>query len=172
MKNDDRINKFWQTYLNTLPENEKPTADKYEVWHFCDNEKSANQLIQLVLQGIKTATCGLVWSYEAEGEKLPDAGDISIITNWEGEPLCIIETTQADIKAFNEVDARHAYEEGEGDCSLDYWRKVHWEVFSRECAALGKEPCEDMLLLCERFRVLFPIIKNKRAGDRIRTDEW
>ena len=158
MKNNDRINKFWQKYLDTLPEKKKPISDKYEVWHFCDNKRSADQLVQLVLQGIKTATCGMVWSYEAEGEKLPEKGDISIITNWEGEPVCIIETTQAQIKAFNEVGDRHAYEEGEGDRSLEYWRKVHWEAFSRECAALGKEPGEDMPLLCERFRVLFPSI--------------
>ena len=158
MKNNDRINKFWQAYLKTLPENKRLTADKYEVWHFCDNEESANQLVQLVLQGIKTATCGLVWSYEAESEKLPEKGDLSIITDWKGRPLCIIETIQADIKVFNEVDVRQAFEEGEGDRSLDYWRKVHWDVFSRECAALGKEPGEDMRLLCERFRILFPII--------------
>ena len=139
-----------------MPKKKTTIADKYEVWHFCDNEESANHLVQLVLQGIKTATCGLVWSYAAESGKLPEKGDISIITNWKGEPLCIIETTQAAIKAFNEVDARHAYEEGEGGRSLDYWRKVHWDVFSRECAALGKDPREDMPLLCERFRVLFP----------------
>jgi uncharacterized protein YhfF len=157
MKKEDRIKIFWQTYLNTLPKNKKPYADKYEIWHFCDNESSADQLVRLVLQGIKTATCGMVWSYEAEGEKLPEKGDISIITNWEGEPLCIVETTQAVIKKYNEVGASHAYEEGEGDRSLEYWRKVHWEVFSRECAALGKEPNEDMPLLCERFRILFPV---------------
>lgn len=162
MKKEDRVNEIWQMYLDTLPENKKPIANKFEVWHFCDNEESANQLVQLVLQRIKTATCGLVWSYEAESEKLPEKGDISIITDWEGEPLCIIETIQADLKAFNEVDARHAYEEGEGDRSLDYWRKVHWEVFSRECAALGQEPGENMPLLCERFRVLFP--KNVKSG--------
>ena len=156
MKKEDRVNEIWQMYLNTLPENKKPKSNKFEVWHFCDNEESANQLVQLVLQRIKTATCGLVWSYEAEGEKLPEKGDISIITDWEGEPLCIIETIQADLKAFNEVDARHAYEEGEGDRSLDYWRKVHWEAFSKECAAIGEKPSEDMPLLCERFRVLFP----------------
>ena len=156
MKNDDHINQFWQTYLRTLPENEKPGLNRYEVWHFCDNQESADKLVQLVLQRIKTATCGMLWSYAAEGEKVPVAGDLSIITDWEGEPKCVIQTTQVNIKTFDQVDAQHAYEEGEGDRSLDYWRKVHWEVFSRECAAMGREPGGDMPLVCERFRVLFP----------------
>jgi uncharacterized protein YhfF len=116
-------------------------------------------LVQLVLQGIKIATCGLVSSYEAEVEKLPEKGDLSIITDWEGQPLCIIETTHAAVIAFNEVGARHAFEEGEGDRSLDYWRRVHREVFTKECAALGKESTENMPLLCEQFRVLFPGMK-------------
>ncbi len=159
MKKDQRITEFWKKYLDTLPENKRPKVDRYEVWHFCDSQEPADNLVQLVLQGIKTATCGLVWSYEADREKLPEKGDLSIITDWEGQPLCIIETTHAAIKPFNEVVAKHAYEEGEGDRSLDYWRRVHWEVFSRECASLGKEPAENMPLLCEQFRVLFPAIK-------------
>ncbi len=160
MKNDDRINKFWQSYLSTLPEDEKPKLNRYEVWHFCDNQESADKLVRLVLQRIKTATCGMVWNYVAEGEKMPEAGDLSIITDWEGEPKCVIQTTQVTIKAFDQVDAHHAYEEGEGDRSLDHWRKVHWEVFSRECAAMGKEPNEKMPLVCERFLFLFPEKEN------------
>jgi uncharacterized protein YhfF len=159
MKNEKRITEFWKKYLDSLPENKRPKVDQYEVWHFCDSQILADRLVQLVLKGIKTATCGMVWSYEAEGEKLPEKGDLSIITDWEGQPLCIIETTHAAVIAFNDVGARHAFEEGEGDRSLDYWRRVHWEVFSRECAALEKEPKENMPLLCEKFRVLFPRIK-------------
>ncbi len=159
MKNNDRINKFWQTYLDSLPEDERPISNQYEVWHFCDNQESADKLVQLVLKGIKTATCGMLWSYEAEGEKVPVAGDLSIVTDWEGRPKCVIETTQVTVKPFNQVDGQHAFEEGEGDRSLEYWRKVHWEVFSRECAALGKVPSKEMPLVCERFRVLFPQIE-------------
>jgi len=148
------VEAFWQAYLASLPEGtEVPSS--YETWHFCDNEEAANELGDLVKAGTKTATCSLVWVYEAENEERPKVGDLSIITNWDGEPLCIIETTEAEIKAFNEVDAGFAYDEGEGDRSLAYWRQVHWEFFSRECSAIGREPAETMPLLCERFRVIF-----------------
>ena len=91
-----------------------------------------------------------------ENEELPKVGDLSIITNWDGEPLCITETIEVQIKAFNKVDEKFAYDEGEGDRSLAYWRKVHWDVFSKECFAIGRELTETMPLLCERFRVVFP----------------
>ena len=155
MNEQSRAEAFWQVYLASLPEGSEPPRS-YEAWHFCSNEKAANELGKLAKAGIKTATCSLVWEYEAEHGKLPQVGDLSIVTNWDGEPLCIIETTGVQVKAFSQVDEQHAYDEGEGDRSLAYWRQVHWQVFSAECAALGREPTEDMPLVCERFRVIFP----------------
>ncbi|TFH31677.1 MAG: ASCH domain-containing protein, partial [Anaerolineales bacterium] len=56
----------------------------------------------------------------------------------------------------DEVDEEQAYLEGEGDRSLAYWRDVHWNFFSRECAQIGREPSEHMPVLCERFKLVFP----------------
>ena len=156
MNKQNKVEAFWQTYLASLPEGVGPPPSSYEAWSFCDNEEAANELGDLAKTGVKTATCSLVWEYEAENEELPKVGDISIITNWDGEPLCIIETIEVQVKAFNEVEKKFAYDEGEGDRSLAYWRKVHWDVFSKECFAIGREPTETMPLLCERFRVVFP----------------
>ena len=157
MNNQSEIRAFWQTYLASLPEETEPLPDSYTAWSFCDNEQDADELGALVQAGIKTATCSLVWAYAAENEALPAVGDLSLITNWTGEPLCIIETTEIQVKPFNEVDEQFAYDEGEGDRSLAYWRQVHWAVFSRECAAIGQEPAETMPVVCERFRVMFPV---------------
>jgi uncharacterized protein YhfF len=53
------------------------------------------------------------------------------------------------------VDALFAYEEGEGDRSLAWWRDAHWRYFSRVCERIQRRPEEDMPLVCERFRVVF-----------------
>ena len=78
-----------------------------------------------------------------------------MVINWNGEPLCIIETIEVKITSYNEVDERFAHDEGEGDRSLAYWRKVHWEAFSRSCATTNLKPTDNMPLVCERFRVVF-----------------
>jgi uncharacterized protein YhfF len=146
---------FWQEFLATLPGSASPPED-YQVWHFSDNEESANKLGGLVRAGIKTATCSLLWSYEVEDQPLPQVNEYIVITNWEGTPLCIIQTTEVEVRDFNKVDAIFAYEEGEGDRSLDYWRQVHWEVFSNECNMIGYRPTPGMPLVCERFRKVYP----------------
>jgi uncharacterized protein YhfF len=70
-------------------------------------------------------------------------------------PVCIIETTEVSIKPYNQVDAAFAFEEGEGDRSLEYWREAHWRFFSRTLPKIVKEPTQDMPLVCEQFRVVF-----------------
>ena len=144
---------FWEGYLATLPPG-APRPALPEAWYFCDSRACADELGALVVAGIKTATAGLFWSYEAEEEPLPQARQPSIVTDWEGRPLCVIETTEVQVLPFDEVGAQHAYEEGEGDRSLAYWREVHWRFFGRECAALGRTPSADMPVVCERFRLV------------------
>jgi uncharacterized protein YhfF len=147
---------FWQTYIETLPPEAAKGAQTYQVWHFCDNEADANELAQLARAGIKSATCGLYWSYQAEGELIPQPGDFSIVTDWQGIPQCIIQTVEVEVKPFNQVDAAFAYDEGEGDRSYEYWRDGHWRFFTRECQAQGRVPQEDMPVVCERFTTVFP----------------
>lgn len=154
--NTTAIKAFWEAFLDTFPAEEKPTQG-YTAWHFCNTEELANRLGDLVLRGTKTATSSLVWTYEAENEALPKAEDLSVIINWNSDPLCIIETTEAEVKPFNTVDAAFAYDEGEGDRSLAYWRSVHWEFFAKECKAIGREASETMPVVCERFRIVYPI---------------
>jgi len=127
----------------------------YEVFHFDDNEPSANELADLVLRGTKRATAGLVWMFEARRRPIPKAGDLSVVTRWDGQPVCVIETTRVEIRPYDEVDADFAASEGEGDGSLAYWREAHWRFFSRECQRIGRTLDVKMPVVCERFEVVY-----------------
>ena len=129
----------------------------YEAFHFDDNEPSANQLAELVLARTKRATAGLLWSFEAANKKPPIPGDVSVVTDWQGKPLCVIETRIVEIVPFEEVTERFAATEGEGDKSLRYWREAHWAFFGRECRRIGKVPSLRMPVACEEFAVVYPV---------------
>jgi uncharacterized protein YhfF len=115
----------------------------------------ADELGALISAGTKTATCSALWEYEAEGEPLPEVGLKTIVLGGTGDTLCIVETTEVEVRPYDEVDALFASEEGEGDRSLEYWREAHWRFFSRTLPSIGKEPATDMPLVCERFRVVY-----------------
>lgn len=111
---------------------------------FGDNPALADELLDLVMKGIKTATC----STEDE-PNTSSPGEQWIVLDGRGEPRCVIETTEVTYRKFGEVDAAFAHEEGEGDRSLGYWRDAHLRYFGR----LGRFS-EDMTLMCERFRLI------------------
>ncbi len=104
----------------------------YSVWHFGDDQRLADRLAELVRRGVKRATAGALWSYEDEGEPVPKAGDLSVVTDWEGRARCVVRTTAVEIVAFDRVTPEFAAAEGEGDGSLEHWREAHWAFFTRE----------------------------------------
>ena len=70
-----------------------------------------------------------------------------------GRPACVIETVVVEIVPFEDVSAEFAA--GEGEASLESWRRAHWAYFGRECARLGREPTPTMPVVCERFKVVY-----------------
>lgn len=150
----DSVETLWQAYLDSLgDEADKP--DSYAAWSFGDSDEMADELGDLVLQGIKTGTASLAWEYAHDGEPIPRAGEHSIVLDGSGAPLCIIKTMRVYIEPYNLVDEEQAYAEGEGDRSLQYWRDAHWNYFSRRCEVIGREANECMPVVCERFQVVY-----------------
>lgn len=149
----DRYLPFWQAFARTQPSD--PTARFLEAFYFDDNEPSANKLALLVTSGRKRATAPLLWAHEHDNQPVPAPGDFSIVTDFAGEPVCVIETRRVDIVGFDDVTAEFAATEGEGDGSLAYWRRVHEAFFARECKRIGRQPSANMPVVCERFEVVF-----------------
>ena len=146
--------KLWNEFIN-LDGGSNFKENQFTAWCFCDNENCANALLELVLEGKKCATSSALWTYENEGESIPAIGDLSILTKWNGHAECIIRTTNIEIIPFNKVDKGFAVLEGEGNKSLEEWRNVHWEFFTRELLTYGKFPVKDMPVVCETFEVIY-----------------
>jgi len=151
----DTPEEMWTAYLAAAPD-VRDARISYTAWHFCDNQRSADELAELALRGVKRATAGALWAYELEGEALPLVGDHSIVTDYAGRPVCVIRTTGVEVVPFDCVTEEFAATEGEGDGSLAYWREAHWAAFTRELEVAGRRPELDMPVVCERFDVMYP----------------
>jgi uncharacterized protein YhfF len=111
---------------------------------FGDGPVLADELLALVLKGVKTATCS---TEDEPNTSMP--GERWIVLDGRGTPRCVIESTEVTYRRYGDVDAAFAHDEGEGDRSLAYWREAHRRYFGRQ----GKFS-EDMMLMCERFRLV------------------
>ena len=154
-ENRQLIEEYWESFVDSLSGDVEDIPHEYQAWGFGNTPEMAEKLGKLVVEGIKTATASLAWSYEPEAEPYPKVGDYSVVLDSEGRPICIIQTTEVDVVPFIEVDPDHAYQEGEGDRSLAFWREVHWRFFAAECEILGKEPDQKMPVVCEKFELVF-----------------
>ena len=114
-----QVEAFWQAYLASLPENSERSGE-YEAWSFGDSSELADDLGALVTAGTKTATCCSLRGLELAGEPVPAVGNVSVLLDGRGEPLCVVETSGVEVKPYNEVGADFAHAEGEGDRSLAY----------------------------------------------------
>ena len=151
---DPSIGIMRRNYLSSLDPKER--EKRFTTWHFSDNQRGADELAKLVKSGIKTATASLCELYDIDEEDtLPKVGECSIITDWEGKAQCIIETLEVNLIPFREVPEEFAHLEGEGDRSLEHWRRVHREFFQRELEDHPTDFSDDMIVVCEKFKVVY-----------------
>ncbi len=154
--NQDQIDAFVTRFRSSNPISDPDIHSKPVVTdYFGDSPEMANRLLQLVLNGTKIATCSSKWEWEHENEMPLTPGTLAVILDGAGNARCILETLSVTPTPFCDVDEQFAYDEGEGERTLDWWRQAHWEFFSRTLPKIGKRPSEDMILLCERFRVIY-----------------
>jgi uncharacterized protein YhfF len=147
------IARLWQDFLDSLPATTHRPEKPAQVFSFGDSRAMADQLSLLVRQQIKKATCSALSNYEEDPLSLPQKGDLSIVLGGSGIPVGVIETLEVFVLPYNEVPEWFAYEEGEGDRSLTYWRKAHRDFFTRNSL---KNPFDERtLLVCQRFRLVY-----------------
>lgn len=152
---ESEVQEFWRSYVETLPlevDRQRKTAG---VFSFGGSRELADELATLCRQGIKTATCSALLGYEIDQTPLPQKRDLSVVLDGSGSPVLVIETIEVFVVPFNEVSEQFAFEEGEGDRSLAYWRKAHENYFRRNDFK-DRVFDERVPVVCERFRVVYP----------------
>lgn len=80
---------------------------------------------------------------------------MTVITDWNGEAGCVLETVRAQKMRFSEVTWALACKEGENE-RLEQWRQEHIRFFGAESAREGYAFSEEMEIIFEEFRVVWP----------------
>ncbi|MBO1004573.1 ASCH domain-containing protein [Pseudogracilibacillus auburnensis] len=141
---------MWEKYKKNNPN----VPEYYEAWAFGHSIEMADKLAKLVLDGLKTATSSNYLLY-GENDALSYVGLHNILLDGNEEAVAIVETTFVEIIPFNEVTKEHAFLEGEGDRSLDYWRRVHKDFFEKELKEINQEFNHKIPVVCERFKLIY-----------------
>jgi uncharacterized protein YhfF len=115
-----------------------------------------SHLAELVATGVKRATTSVLAAYQAEGETLPEPGELATVVDGAGQPVCTIRTTLVEIRRYADIDADHACAEGEGDRTVQGWQAAHQPFLAEVCASLGITFDDELELVLETFQVIDP----------------
>ena len=159
--------KYLMSNQNRLPVNLEPGIAAYLASHFAGEETrfyypvkigstraEADRGAQLVLSGVKTATSSAAWHY-ADGD-IPFVGALSALIDGDGRPLAILETKRIAVTAFGDIGKAFAFDYGEGDRSLDWFRSHIGAWYRLDSASHGAEFDDKTELICEWFEVHRP----------------
>lgn len=131
-----------------------PPMDEVQLSTFGDSEEMGRALNQLVLTGPKRATAALLRDYR--DEPMPAVG-VWVCSLWpDGSPALLWRVRQVNVVPFGEVDAAFAWDEGEGDRTLEDWRRGHRAYFERQAAAEGWTFTDAEPIVLERFELIWP----------------
>ena len=147
--------RYWQAYLATSDAAERSCPPPVTA-SSPGSPEIADELIALYLDGTKTAASGVVEDYAAAGDPLPEVGDHWVALSAGGEPRCILRTDRVQTHAFADVPEDVAVAEGEGDLSLDHWRRVHTAHYAPHLHQWGLADIEEATIVTEFFTRVFP----------------
>jgi len=158
------IDAFWRRAAAAAGLDAASTAP--EAWSFADTPALADGLLGAVIAGVKTGTSTSLAELEADGDPVPQAGELSILLDGAGIPRALIRTTSVTICAFDDVDAGFAASEGEDDLSLTAWREGHAAYFARvlERRGMAIGQLGALPLVLERFELLYSEIRDAFPG--------
>lgn len=146
------VEEFWKSFLKDT--GKSPDTTYLESFYFDLSEKWANELLRLVMIGQKSATSSSLLTYQKEKLRVPQVGDYSIVTDWDGNPRCVIETTEVMILPFSDITYEICRAEGE-DENLESWRAGHISFFTEEGKDVGYTFSEDMPVVFENFKAVY-----------------
>jgi uncharacterized protein YhfF len=152
-----------EAFFRAFQADAKVDAERYDVVAFGDSAAMADELLALVLAGIKRATASLARDYGEGREPLPKVGDIVVVVDGRNKPRCVWRTTEIDMKPLIAVDDAFAFDEGEGDQTRDGWLRDHRAYFSRQAKREGFAFDDQIETVFERFTIIWP---------RLFADDW
>ena len=145
--------KFWNDYLK---ESKLDPHGEYRLSASpAGNSNITDELIELYLCGKKRAGSSIVEDFTSAGDPLPAVGDYWILLDSHKKPVLLLKTVRTVINRFKSVPLEIALAEGEGDLSLEYWKRVHAELYTPHLKQWGLSNLDEAHVITEFFEIIY-----------------
>ncbi|MET1006295.1 MAG: ASCH domain-containing protein [Propionibacteriaceae bacterium] len=154
---------MWREYCAVHPEAARRGGLDY-VGQFGDSVEMADELVGLVIRGVKTGTAGLLSDFDLDTDPLPRIGGHWIACDGSGAPRVVLQSVDLRLGSIDSVDDAFAWDEGEMDRTRDSWLEGHRRFWQRARADLTETGSPSSEVVFERVRVVWPPAEAARAA--------
>ena len=127
-----------------------PVVDGLRAVEFGTPGEMRQRLVNLVVNGNKRATAGLLSEYAAAGEPVECVGEQLAVIDDEGSHVATVSVTKVVLSRFADVPDEFAIAEAEGDLNAADFRASHSTYWSRQ----GIHVTDDTLVVWLYFDLL------------------
>ena len=153
---DSSVSAMWRNFKQAHPEYANEPLPNADFFH--DNKEDADRLAALTVLGKKQASSSLYFLYEKYGVDLPQAGNLQIITDFEGKAQAIIRSKTVGTVAYNAIPKAYAIlDMGTALHPLEQWKKAHQAFFESYTKESGVKTIDNMLIVCETFETIWTV---------------
>ncbi len=145
---------YWESYLQTLNNENKPLTAQVTAG-YAGNPEITDKLLALYFTGKKTAGSSLVEDFKTAGDPLPVVGNFWIYLDSSGKPRCILKTVLVVTHLFKDVPLEIALAEGEGNLTLEHWKRVHTDLFTPLLQQWGVRDLNEATVITEFFEIVY-----------------
>ena len=127
-----------------------PVVDGLRSIEFGNPGTMRDHLVDLVVNGNKRATAGLLADYQEEGEPIEHVGEMLAILDNDGDRVATVRATKVVVSRFADVPNEFALAEAEGDLDAADFRASHTAYW----ASVGTPVTDDTLVVQLYFELL------------------
>lgn len=138
-----------------------PVVDSLRSIEFGTPGESRARLVNLIVNGNKRATAGLLHDYAREGEPVEHVGECLAMADNDGNHVATLYVTHVEVTRFADVPDAFALAEGEGDLNGADFRASHLDYWTR----VGETISDDTRVVQVYFDLLAHRLRELRADD-------
>ena len=145
---------FWQAFLEETGTPENTYMDRCT--YFGNSEEASIEVLEQLLRGEKTALSHCVSQYIVKKQRMPRLGDYIMVTDFYGNPCCILKTVGVTIEPLPQLPEELILRETPG-ITPAAWLAEKQAEFAERAKKGGFHYHPELPVLMETVEVVYPV---------------
>ncbi|WP_414902574.1 ASCH domain-containing protein [Sphingomonas flavalba] len=120
------------------------------------NADISRRITEQVLAGDKTMTVARLAEFAERGWKVPEAGDVVLVVDFDGKPAFLYRVIAAETVPFSAIGAMHVAGEGPGLRDVESWRAAHRKAWQAALDGLTPAEADALPVVWQQIAPIYP----------------